>query len=225
MSQELPESFDSQSADVQQTEKMIPASKVGEIVSNARKEAADKAYRKALEESQMQMQQQSLNSQPQEQQMPDINHVVSQAVQEQLSALAQQHYKQQQEDRGKAIAQEFANKVANSSVYEDNQKEIEATPWGDAPVLLQIANAFDNTAEIAAELARNKMKFSSMQFASEKNPDFAMQMMKDLSESIKSNQAAKNIQLPGEPMSQIKSSPNAPDNGKKTLSDFRKMYR
>lgn len=232
MSQESLENFDGQLAPVQQApaEKLIPQSKVEELIVNAKYEAAEKARRQMMQ----QQQQPSYQEAPQQQAQqgnyggqPDVRGIVAEEFGRHFNELSQKAQQEQLEAQGRQLLEEFTGKIANSSAYSENKDVFErlAPSFGNMAPVVYMANSMDNTPDIMLELARNPTKISSIMQLSQIDPNLALQEMHKLSESIKTNAAAKAMALPGEPMSQLKSSPNSIDGGAKTVSDYMKIFR
>jgi hypothetical protein len=231
MSQESLEGLSVQApVEMQQTEQMIPQSKVNELIVNAKHAAAEKARRDVL---QMQQQQQSYapdynqNSAPQSQQYsaPDLRNTVSEEVQRALTQAYEKEQERRDQEEIKQIASTYFERMRSSPNYEEQKTVLESFPHDRYTGLAYLASQFDNTGDIIYELATNDIKKGAMLSIAETDPEGAFNAMRKISESIKLNENAKNQQRPNEPMSQITPSSNSLDNGSNSVADLRKMMR
>jgi hypothetical protein len=235
MSQESLENFDSQLSSTQQVpaEKLIPQSKVEELIVNAKHEAAEKARRQFMQQQQQSQQQQSYQE-PQIQQAPssfggmsDVRGIVDEEIGRRLNELSSKAQRDQMEAQGNQLVEEFVGKIVNSPTYEENKavfERIGPSLVNMSPVVY-MANSMDNTADVMLELANNPTKISAIMQLTQIDPNLALQEMHKLSQSIKNNAAAKSMALANEPMNNMKSSPNSLDGGVKDVNYWKKIYR
>ena len=122
------------------------------------------------------------------------------------------------------IADEFTQKMkAGEAKYPDFSEAVSDLNLPQVPHIVHWANGLDNTSDVMYDLAKNPAKFANVMMLSQTAPHLAQREMKRLSDSIKKNEEAKAQKLPDEPLSQMKHSPVSTDNGRYTVSDYRKM--
>lgn len=206
------------------TEKLVPQSKVDEIVRHSNARVAEKAR---SEEAEKWRHQESPQQAPSIGGMPSITPdqiraIVAEENQKHLQAVQHQAAQQQ----GDRIAQEFFSKLTSGShLHPDFNETVSELPYGEIPGVVALANNCENTAEIMYELAKNPLKLANIDSLTKINPNLANKEMSKLAASIKLNAEAKNAKVPNSPLTQIKSSPVNTDSGSMTVSDFRKMFR
>lgn len=222
-----------------QTEKMVPQSKVDEIVRHSNANVAQKARQQALEEFQRQMQSTVVPMQSSQtlggiQPSPDIDGMVAQKVEQKFSELQNQISRAQQEEYGNKLAADFnARLEATKANYADFDTVTQGVPFAKLPHTILTAMNFDNTGDIVYELSSNPQKLSNMEnlarFDAECARDgiqsnLAFREMQKMSEALRINKAAQNVKTPNSPLSQVQPSPTETDNGPKKTKDFRLMY-
>lgn len=234
MSQESLENFDSQLAPAQQApaEKLIPQSKVEELIVNAKHEAAEKTRRQLMQQQQQPSYQEAPQQNQQAQQgsygggQPDVRSIVEEEFGRHFNELSKKAQEEQLKTQIDQAKHEIASKIVNSPVYAENKDLFDDLPAIEQlPFVYDIAHSFDNSAEIMLEFAKNPLKMVNFETLARMNPAKANAEMHKLAESIKINAASKAMALPGEPMSQLKSSPNSTGGGPKTVEDYQKVYR
>lgn len=208
----------------QPTEKMLPQSKVDEIVKTAKLDAAHKARQEAMEEYQRQQQSQQSNSSSVTD--PDyFRKIAQEEAKNFLNNVVQQHQQQLYQQEGQRMAGEFESRIkAANEQYPDLWKKVESLGVANFAPVIAGALEHENTADIINDLlVENPLKLAGVLTLYEKNPALAKNQMQNLASSIKLNQAASNVQRPQEPLSQITTS-NAgiPDDGKRTVEDYRR---
>lgn len=219
-------------ADAAPSEKMLPQSKVDEIVKHAKFDAAEKVRREFSSQPQPAPQQvaPSLNQastgmggMP----APDnLREIIAEETRKQQQALMDKAQNDAQMQEGQRIAGEFFGKLKEgASKHEDFDAVVGGLPFAQIPQIVQLANSSDNTSDVMYELAKNPMKLAGLSSLLTIDPSRAASEIRKLSDSIRSNETAKKSELANDPMSQIQPSPNSTDAGAKTVSDYRKIYR
>jgi len=215
---------DSQTSESTQQEKMLSQSEVNEIVGRAKRAAHQKGYERATKES---VQSHTASE-------PNIpNHTQSQSsfggmaqtneadIRRLINEESQRAAFQAQADR---VAREFVGKMTDNSVkerYPDFDEVVGAVDLTRMPHVVDLANTFENTADIMYELAKNPSKLAAIQILNDQ-PGLAKRSMKQLSDSIRKNNEAANQKTPNAPLSQIRSSTTGSDNGSMTVRDYKK---
>lgn len=201
-------------------EKMVPQSTVDSLIKGIKAEAYQKGKSDAA--SSQTVSQAAPQSHPG--QAPDIKKMVAEEAQSFIQGLHNEAIERQHAEEGKRIAQEFIGKLdADKSNYQDFDSKVGKLPFKDITDIITMANSVDNTAGIMYELAENPLKLASLNQLAKLNPQLAMTEMQKLSRSIQLNQAAKNVSMPNEPLSQVRPSPIGTDNGSLTLTDMKRQ--
>lgn len=138
------------------------------------------------------------------------------------SMIANHTAQQANEWQAQQIAQQFLSKLsAAKDKYPDFKEILANLEVHKFPEIVQLANNFDNTADIMYELAKNPTKAVLLKQCAQLNPNLATMEIQRLSDSIKQNQTAKETCSVQPPLSQIKPSLTKTDNGPITVRDYR----
>lgn len=215
-------------------EKMLPASQVNELIKKAKRKGEQKmqeqldAARAQIEQLQAQQGQQQAPVQQQTAQQPGVD---AQQIQQQVMQLMQQkmqedEQKRQQEELEREVnevAQQYFGKLAQGKeLYEDFEAVTAKFDPAAFPQLVYLATQADNTAAIIYELQKNPAKLAQLSVLVDKSPSMARDEIAKLSQSIKTNQDAKNnLQQAQDPLDRLKPSPVGTDNGTKTVRDYK----
>ncbi len=210
-------------------EQMLPQSKVNELVANAKLVSAEKA-RKEAEAKYAQMMQSQGGSmgmsgqqvQPQ-QEMPDFGALVEQKLAEKEQAILHN----QQREWIKSQADKFNEGMSQGENLYSDFKEVTGnynpSKFGHVTLL---AAQVDNVADVMYDLLSNPMKLTNMQKLAEIDDNLALEEMRKLSASIKRNeQAVSSNQKSPSPLSKLKTSIAGADSGKKTIADYKRMFK
>jgi hypothetical protein len=223
-------------------EKMLPASRVNDLVKKAKRQGERKmqeqldAAKQQIEQLQAQQQvQQQANGQPQQspQQAPQgqapgvdmqqIQQQVMQMLQQKQQEDAQKRHDEQLEQEVNQVAQQYFGKMAQGKdMFEDFEAMTADFNPAEFPQLVFLANQMDNTPAIIYELRKNPGKLADLAVLVEKSPSMARSELTKLSESIKRNDAAKSgLQEAQDPLNRLKPSPLGTDKGPKTVRDYK----
>lgn len=219
----------SDSSPVQEQERMVPESKVNEII----REKYAKAFNKGKAEGAKEAEASFKSNIPVQPEYRDFDeNKLRQVIGEIFNEKEANYSKIQKENNNRIesekISQEILSKFDESKKkYEDFEEETQGVNYEyHAPVLL-LANKFDNTGDIFYELQKKPSKLITIHgllHAGDKEK--ALSEIKKISDSIKNNEAAVNSKKPPRPLNQIKSSNIAGDTGSKgyvRISDLRKQ--
>jgi hypothetical protein len=226
------------SAETKAPEKMLPASQVNELVKRAKRKGEQKmqeqldAAKQQIEQLQAQQgQQQAPVEQQQQAQQPQGQNVDAQAIQQQVMQLMQQkmqedeqkRHQEQLEKEVNEVAQQYFGKLAQGKeLYEDFDAVTANFDPAAFPQLVYLATQTDNTAAIIYELQKNPSKLASLAVLVDKSPAMARSEIAKLSQSIKTNEDAKNnLQEAQNPLNRLKPSPVGTDSGTKTVRDYK----
>ncbi len=212
---------------VEQVDDRLDRKTVSKIVERERQKAYEKARREAMEEQQSQQQQVA----------PQLGgmQISPEQMQAQMQAMMAQQLPQHLEKHIQGIQTQhmvdsFATKMQAAEARHPGLSEklgkLESYD-GIAPII-QMANNLENTGDIMADLMSNPGKMGSVLSLFQgglKNQ--AMQMMSELSNSIKTNvDAAAKEKQANDPMAQLKSSAltTGSDDKDMSVNDLRKMF-
>jgi hypothetical protein len=202
-------------------EKLVPQSKVNEVVGAAKKDA----YEKARKEFEAQYPSSTVNAPvnnvaPNQPDVADETLMTSSQVRELINAEAT---RQRNEAETQQMITTFANKMeAGKSKYNDFEATVSQLDIFNNPELIPLANSMDNSSDVLYDLAKNPGKFASVLLLAKTNPTLAHRQFWDISNSIKANEAALRQPQADAPLDQINPSNTGTDNGLKTVSDLRK---
>jgi hypothetical protein len=217
----------------QATEKMLPQSTVNELIGHAKREAAEKAAQRAVEEykrSQPQApvsnQQQAQNQQSRHWSEDDIARIASDRLTQQMSELEAKAQQKSYEEAANRIVQNYNSKIAQGrEKYQDFDAVTANLDMGKYPNVVQLlADYVDNSSDVLYELARNRTKLKLIENLGEDDAQSAIYEMKRLSESIKANDASTSVKTPNAPLSQKRPSNTGADSGALTMADLKRKY-
>lgn len=208
------------------SEKLVPQSAVDKAVKHAKHLAYEQGRKETLIELQSQNQQQpDTNTSVTNQSSQSLGGMPSLST-EQVQKMIEEHTQQKAHQyHAHNIANEFLSKIsAGKDKYPDFEETIDALELPTIPEVVQLANSFDNTADVMYELGKNPHKVASLLALSRLgNGKLAYLETKKLSDSIKQNQNALQQPVPPEPLSQLKPSNVGTDNGSLSISELRKQ--
>lgn len=211
----------------QKPEKMIPVSEASRNIAGAKKKAYEKAkaeYENRIRDLEERLNINNPSDQAAETAAPQIQQPVPQqdfskeSLRKEIDASLQElKAKQEQELREKEahrILTELATKVEDAHKRIPDFKDVVSTfNFEQTPELLEASNLFDNSGDILYDLAKNKGKIGALLALGQRDPRAMVSEMRQLSESIKKNQAAKDLKFPREPMQSLTSSNLGSDSG------------
>jgi len=211
---------------------------VSKIVERERKKAYEKGKREALMQSQddntqvapQQVPQQQAPMAPQSlggmQQMSPAD--IERMIAEKAPQLMQQHLQQQvQQHKQEQMVNTFVNKMqAAEKKYPGLEEKLNDLDYSTMVHVVPMINDLDNSGEVMKELVDNPEKLSNLITLSYTQPRLAQKRLFDLSNSIKTNEAAlaEDAQV-RDPLSQIKPSLNSglPDKKDLSVKDLQRM--
>jgi hypothetical protein len=221
---------DAQEQDVQ--EKMLPVSRVNELVKSAKLKGRD-----AMREEFEQLQQENERLKANQGSMGGMSPPAfdEKALSEKIKADLMQEFQSQREANEEAHFQENLKKTAGEfmgklsggqELYPDFSEVIEDFNPAAFPQLVILANETDNTAAIIYELAKNPQKLATIAVLAERDPRAAQSAMNKLSASIKANDEAVAAEKNGAnaPLSRLQSSPVGSGSGALDLEGLKRKY-
>lgn len=221
-------------------EKMLPASRVNEIVRKE-KHKVERKMQEQLDAAQQQIAQLQANQQqaPQAQQQAQMGGMggqqqgmspeqiqaqVMQAIQAEMQKKQQEEQKAQLAREVEQVASQYYAKMAQGKDAFDDFEAVTADFDPAAfPELVYLANESDDTAGIIYELRKNPNKLATLDALVQRSPQMARAEMVKLANSIKANkEAVATTKQPSDPLSRLKPSQAGADNGApKSVRDFR----
>lgn len=139
-----------------------------------------------------------------------------------------QNQQRNEEQQAQALVQKFFGRISNGKEkYQDFDTvtgglDLRPFPWS---VQIMTENV-DNTTDVLYELSKDPRKLAQIEWLAERSPALAVKEAQRLSQSIKDNEAAKNIKLPNEPLNQLRQTNVGLSNGTaRTPSDYRAMFK
>lgn len=215
-------------------ERSFTQSELNDHIGRAKREAVE-SYKRQSMQSQPTTQTDYGVSQPQSAQASPsfssedhIRRIVAEETQRQRDAFETQTQQRTQEEQAQALVQKFFGKISTGKEkYQDFDTvtaglDLRAFPWS---VQIMTENV-DNTTDVLYELSKDPRKLAQIEWLAERSPQLAVKEAQRLSQSIKDNEAAKNIKIPGEPLSQLRQTNVGLSNGTaRTPSDYRAMFK
>lgn len=224
----IPEENPEASQPKEEQQRIFTQAELDKIVGKEKLQVKQQAYAKGRQDAMNELQQQqNPQQQPMQQQQDNSLAGVTDERLRQMIAEQSQHLAQQQHLN--QIQNDFAHRVASvSGKYDDFNELVSPIINGQAAIPLDVqalANSMDNTGDICMELLRNPEHIGKLRglMADPSTQNFAYQAMQKLSNSIKTNEAAKTAKATPEPLSQLEPSYTSSDNGSYTVSDYKKM--
>lgn len=162
-------------------EKTVPQSVVDNVVKQAKHHAYEQGKKAAKEELAQQANTSASNQASTPLSIEDVQ-----------SMIANHTAQQANEWQAQQIAQQFLGKLtAAKDKYPDFEETLTSLEVHKFPEVVQLANNFDNTADIMYELGKNPSKAVILKQCAQLNPNLAVVEIQRLSDSIKQNQTAK----------------------------------
>lgn len=222
-------------------EKVLPVSRVNEIVKREKSLAAEKVRRELESQYAEELSRARGSHQPMSDNTSSMEDRLSQRlradIMSDLMAKAKEHEeaeaKRQQEELerkqfedAKGFINDYVNKVSKGKEFFDDFEEVMGPPEDTLrafPQLAYLAMQHENTPAVMYELAKNPMKLASLQKLAEMHPQLAEKEMAKLAQSISQNQQALQGNVSAQPpLSRLKSTQSTGvDSGKMSIADFK----
>jgi hypothetical protein len=213
-----------------QDERMLPQSKVNELIGQRVKEASEKAAARAVEEYRKQaeaQQSQTYNNTQRYFSEEDIERKANEVLTKRISEFERQTQENNQMAEANRIVDAYKQKIAaGASKYQDFGEVTGAVDMRDFPNFVALlADHADNAADILYDLSKRPSKMDEIERLCERSPKYAISEMKRLSESIKANEAANQQKQSRAPLTQQRPSNTGTDSGPLSIADYKRMYR
>jgi ATPase subunit of ABC transporter with duplicated ATPase domains len=223
----------SQQAESVSQEKMIPQSQVNEIIkARLAKERESAAKSESNQQPDAHQQHSTNNAQP------DISQTVAQELDRRLQEMQASQQHEAALSEAKKTLESLTVKIDEAaSKYDDFEEVTKDVPYSSFPGLLTAANTVENSGDVLYHLGKNpsKMRELASSFQPIQDPNtgqmvanpmaqVAMKELRQLSDSMRNNEIAKQKNLPREPLGQIRPSNVGADNGKSSISQLRQKW-
>lgn len=219
----------------QAAEKMLPQSKVNEIVQERLRQKENvlrQQHEKEKAEWHAQNNAQQNNSQQSgmggmEHASPErIQQMIEEATKKQQERLTQEWLVHNQTQQDENTLKSFVGKLQNASEkYADFDAKVSALQLDKIPNIIRLTDEVENTQDVMYDLAENPGKLGNI-LSLANDPDtyhLARIAMKRLSDSIKQNESAQNVRHASNPLKPVKPSLSGTDNGSNGVSGLRKQ--
>lgn len=227
------ENLSEDTQDESESEKMLPVSRVNELIGKAKHKGEMKMQDKLDEVTQELQNLKESQSQGQSQMgMGGVSQVNSDEIRQQIleqvkqDLISQQEQQQQKlvEDQARQVADQYHSKMNLGKEKYDDWDAVTADFEPEAfPELVYLANQSDNTADIIYELRKNPTKLVTLNNLVKSSPRLAKSELAKLSDSIKTNQEAiQDEKQVAEPLDRLKPSSVGVDNGQQSIQDLRR---
>lgn len=227
----LAEAPDSEALAVEEIqEKLIPASRVEELIKKAKLKGRD-AMQNELEA--LRGENEELRSSGSMGGM--ATPVDAEQMRKQIYDQIMGDFQSQDEERVQGELKKEAERLASDyrarmdggkEIHEDFDEIMADFNPAAFPQLVYLATQTDNTSAVMYELMKNPNKLATITVLSERDPNAASNMINKISASIKANEQAKAAEKEVQsPLSRMQSSPAGRDNGDTSIADYKRMFR
>jgi hypothetical protein len=221
---------DSQENESQQ-EKMLPVSRVEELVKKAKLKGRD-SMQQELDALKAENEQLKNGGSMGGMATPAIDQTaitqqVMASIKQQLQAESEQRASEELKAEATRIAESYRSKMASGKdAYPDFEDVMADFNPQAFPNLVFLASQMDNTPDVMYELMSNPAKFGTIAVLSERDPQAAQRMLARVGQSIQANKQAKSEQkqVP-EPISRLSSSKTGQDDGNLSVRDYKRMFK
>jgi len=212
-------------------EKMIPASRVEELVKKAKLKGRDQVQEELesvrAENASLKQNAGSMGGMSAPVNVDEIRKLIMSDLEQKFQESNKARAEKEMNDEAKKIADEYHSKMrTGKDTYEDFDDIMADFDPSAFPNMVFLANKMENTPAVMYELMKNPNKWATIAVLSERDPKAAQKMIASISSSIiANNQAKDNEQDIAPPLNRLSSSITGQDNGKPTLRDFKDKYR
>lgn len=132
-----------------------------------------------------------------------------------------------EEDHARNTVNSFNQKMsAGREKYQDFDQVTGDIEYAAFPNVVQLlANYVDNSGDVLYSLGQDLTKMEILESLATRSPQAAIKQVQRLAKSLSDNEAAKNVRIPNEPLSQLRPSNTGVDNGAMSVRDYRKKYK
>lgn len=213
----------------QEAERMLPQSKVNELVGNARREAAEKAAQRAVDEYKRQQQSHYSNSDSSTQSSDDhFERKTLEILDKQKAEWERQQQERYLTETAQRIVNTYNQKIeSGKEKYQDFEEVVNRVDMRDFSNIVQLlAEHVDNASDVLYDLAKRPAKLDELDRLFERKPQYAISEVKRLADSIKANEQAGKGRTSNSPLSQQRPSNTGTDSGGAlSMTDLKRKYR
>lgn len=209
-------------------ERSFRQSEVSDIVKNAKRDAVETYRRMQAQQPQYVEQKYGDNTVNTPNNVGnDFRKIVSEEIQRSREEWEKNAIDRMNYDNAQKTLNNFYSKVSQGrEKYQDFDTVTGDIQLDKFPNVVQLlGDHAENSADILYELGKDMIKMSNLEDLAIKSPKGAIAAVSRLSQSIKDNEAAKNLKIPNQPLSQLRPSNTGTDSGPMSVSDYRKKYR
>lgn len=211
-------------------EKMLPASRVEELVKKAKLKGRDSLQEEldALKAENASLKQASMGGMAVPVDPEQIANQVIDRLRKEAQASSEARAAEELQREAKGIVDNYHHKMkAGKDSFEDFDQVMGDFRPEAFPNLVFLANQLDNAPAVMYELMNNPTKLATVVVLAERDPKAAENMMLRISSSIKTNEQAKAQEKEvAPPLGRLSSSPTTgQDNGKLTMKDYKRMFK
>jgi hypothetical protein len=215
----------------EQQEKMIPASRVEELIKKAKLKGRD-AMQDELEalraeNSELKSGGGSMGGMAAPIDVDALRKEILGDFRNQLQQDEESRVQAELEQEAQKMADDYKARMSSGKDYHEDFDEIMAdfNP-ASFPNLVYLATQTENTPSVMYELMKNPSKLATIAVLSKEDPKLAQRQINQLSASIKANEQAKAAEKEVQsPLSRMQSSPAGRDNGDTSIADYKRMFR
>ncbi|HEY5234608.1 MAG TPA: hypothetical protein VIJ14_00400 [Rhabdochlamydiaceae bacterium] len=193
-------------------EHVVPQSKVNEIVQTAK----DDAYRKGLAAAQQQ------SSQAPSVDLEQHRRMVRAEIEQEREAQIKSAQLKAQQEYAESLGKKFdANINAAKAKFDDFGTKASRIPWDKYLGVVHLVNKLgqEDAARLLNEVGSSRKKLNELEFFAQSDFEGAEEEVASILKSIERNEAASTVELPREPLSQMKQSSSGIKKSSEELSD------
>lgn len=212
-------------------EKMIPASRVEELIKKAKLKGRD-AMQDELEalraeNGQLKSGGGSMGGMAAPIDVDALRKEIMGDFRNQLQQDEETRVQAELEREAQKMADDYKARMSSGKDYHEDFDDIMADFNPSAfPNLVYLATQTENTPSVMYELMKNPSKLAAIAMLSTQDPKLAQRQINQLSASIKANEQAKAAEKEVQsPLSRMQSSPAGRDNGDTSIADYKRMFR
>lgn len=214
-----------------EAEKMLPVSRVEELVKKAKLKGRDsmQAEMDALraENEKLKSNSGSMGGMAAPVDPEAIKQSVLNDLRQQMADANEQRAQEELKKEADGIVNSYKSKMATGKdSYEDFDDVMADFNPQAFPNLVYLVSTMDNTPQVMYELMKNPSKWATVAVLSERDPAAAKKQLERIGMSIKANEQAKaEEQNVPSPLNRLSSSTTGQDNGERSIRDLKKMFR
>ena len=210
-----------------QQEQLVPQSKVNDLIQMRAKEAYQKGLDTALQQQQTQQQQYTPPS-PVGMTEAQYRQLMREEIEADRKKAEEAAHLRAQREYGDNLGRKFDQRLsAAKSKFEDFDSNAGDTKWENFIGVVHLVNEMDDdkAAILLNELGNNFSKLVQLETGAQADYKKAKREAEKIVKSIESNDVAASIQIPKEPLTQMRQTSSGIKSGKMTDAELLRMYR